>query len=149
MWCFINQFLDTLQHRIRCECDLCLGVIGDRLDALKGAIATWRIDRYCHNPRIETPEEGGNELQARRIKKQGSFPTKVVGLKPRANGPRSPIELTIGHFYDFVFTVNQVGEGNVIALMLRPMANQFDEGRGTEKSPWQTIQWHDDSSSAN
>jgi hypothetical protein len=144
---FIDEFLNSFEHRVRCEGNLGFRIVRDCLDSFEGAITPRGIDRNGYNTGVETTEKGSDELQAGGIQQQGSLPAKIMGFEPSADGPGAPVEFPIGYFYDIVLTVNQVREGDVVALVFGPVADQLNEGGWTEKSPWQVIQRHDDSSS--
>ena len=78
--------------------------------------------------RIQTTEEGGDEIQSGVIEQECAFAGGSHGLKPSSNGPRLFVQLRVGQARLLDLAILEKGVGGFVGLVLRSVMEEFDQG---------------------
>ena len=92
-----------------------------------GPGAPGRVGRHRHDPRVETAEKGGDELQAGRIEQQGALAEDAAGaLEPGGERAGASVELAEAPALRFYLTVTQESECRPVGMLGDPLPDNLD-----------------------
>jgi hypothetical protein len=87
-----------------------------------------RRDQHGDAPCVQTPEESGNQLQARRIDDERAVSPALQRLQPRRDGPRAPIQVADSTRCSPGLTVGEKSEAELVGVQLRPPTEEINQG---------------------
>ena len=138
----VDQRPNPIHDRVGRQGHFRAGVFGDRLQATVELVAPRRIHRHGHDLGVQTAEERGDKLQARRIAQQGPAAGQILRFQPRPDRPGLPIEFPVRHLDFLVLAVHQPDKRHLVGLMSHAVAQQLHEVRWPEKRARKTFHQH-------
>ena len=97
-------------------------ISSDRSQLSRLAAGMGQVSRHCHHAGIQTPQKGGNELQAGRIQQQSRLPRLAEALEICRDGPGFQIQLRISPSDFSLFAIDQEAQCPLIRLPTRTLA---------------------------
>jgi len=139
---FADHRLHTLQNVEGGQRDLCLRVVGDRIDPSHVAIAARRISWHRSDSCIQTAKKRRHKIQARGVEQQGPLAFEVHRLKRGRDRARFSVDIGIGPLDGLFFAIEKKTKAQIVALMQRPMLQKFDQVGGAKEGAGKVVEMH-------